>query len=274
MAHGKEMGGNGSIDPEGRSFGPGLLHNEGQFMKAQLFVTCLGENLLPDVLQKMVMLLERLGVECGFPEEQTCCGQPFFNTGFQSQGKEMALKWIDAFADTEGPIVAPSGSCVEFVKHRYPLMFDAGTRERERAAAVAARVMEISQFLVNVLKVTDVGAVFPHRVACHYPCHLTRGLGVRGEPEALLRAVKGLQWVPLNEADTCCGFGGIFSVVYPEVSKKMMEAKLRNVEACGAEAVVVSEPGCLINIRGGLKKINSKVKAMHLIEVLAEGGKA
>lgn len=241
-------------------------------MKAQLFVTCLGENLLPDVLQKMVLLMERLGVQCGFPEDQTCCGQPFFNSGFQSQGKEMARKWIDAFADTEGCIVAPSGSCVEFVKHRYPLMFDAGTGEHERAVRVASRVMEFSQFLVNVLKVTDVGAVFPHLVTCHYPCHLTRDLGVREEPERLLRAVKGLQWVPLNEADTCCGFGGIFSVVYPEVSKAMMEAKLRNVEAGGAEVVVVSEPGCLINIRGGLKKMNSKVKAMHLIEVLAEGG--
>jgi len=241
-------------------------------MKAQLFITCLGENLLPDVLQKMVLLLERLGVQCGFPEGQTCCGQPFFNSGFHGEGREMARKWIDVFADTEGFIVAPSGSCVEFVKHRYPRMFDEGTREHERAFQVASRVMEFSQFLVNVLKVTDVGAVFPRRVACHYPCHLTRGLGVREEPDQLLRAVKGLQWIPLNEADTCCGFGGIFSVIYPEVSKAMMEAKLRNVEACGAEVIVVSEPGCLINIRGGLKKMNSQVKAMHLIEVLAARG--
>ena len=241
-------------------------------MKAQLFITCLGENLLPDVLQKMVLLLERLGVQCGFPEGQTCCGQPFFNSGFQRDGREMARKWIDVFADTEGFIVAPSGSCVEFVKHRYPQMFDEGTREHERAVQVASRVMEFSQFLANVLKVTDVGAVFPRRVACHYPCHLTRGLGVREEPEKLLRSVKGLQWIPLNEADTCCGFGGIFSVIYPEVSKAMMEAKLRNVEACGAEVIVVSEPGCLINIRGGLKKMNSQVKAMHLIEVLAARG--
>ncbi len=241
-------------------------------MKAQLFVTCLGEHLLPDVLRKMVLLLERLGVHCGFPEKQTCCGQPFFNSGFQREGKAMARKWIDVFADTEGCIVAPSGSCVEFVKHRYPRMFDEGTEEHDRAVRVASRVLEFSQFLVHVLKVTNVGAVFPRRVACHDPCHLTRGLGVRREPEQLLRAVRGLQWVPLNEADTCCGFGGIFSVVYPEVSKAMLEAKLRNVEASGAEVVVVSEPGCLVNIRGGLQKRRSPVKAMHLIEVLAEGG--
>jgi L-lactate dehydrogenase complex protein LldE len=242
--------------------------------KVQLFVTCMGENLLPDVLKKMVLLLERLGVPCGFPENQTCCGQPFFNSGFQAEGRRMALGWMKAFADTEGHIVAPSGSCVEFVKHRYPAMFPEGSVERERAVRLAGRVLEFSQYLVNVLKVTDVGAAFPHRVACHYPCHLTRGLGVRSEPLELLRAVRGLELVPLDESDTCCGFGGIFSVVYPEVSRAMVETKVQRVIASGAEAVVVSEPGCLVNIRGGLQKMNSPVRAMHLIEILAEGGAA
>ena len=237
----------------------------------QLFITCMGENLLPDVLKKMVRLLERLGLRCEFPESQTCCGQPFFNSGFQAEGREMALRWMNAFADTEGYIVAPSGSCVEFVKHRYPKMFPEGSAEHERAVRIAARVMEFSQFLVNILKVTDVGATFPHRVTCHYPCHLTRGLGVRNEPLELLRAVRGLELIPLNEAEICCGFGGIFSVVYPEVSKAMMESKVKNILDSGAEVVVVSEPGCLVNIRGGLAKIHSSVRAMHLIEVLAEG---
>jgi len=242
--------------------------------KVQLFVTCMGENLLPDVLEKMVLLLERLGVPCGFPENQTCCGQPFFNSGFQAEGRRMALGWMNAFADTEGYIVAPSGSCVEFVKHRYPRMFPEGSAEHERAVRLAGRVLEFSQYLVNVLKVTDVGAAFPHRVACHYPCHLTRGLGVRSEPLELLKAVRGLELVPFDESETCCGFGGIFSVVYPEVSKAMMEAKVRHVVESGVEAVVVSEPGCLVNIRGGLQKVNAKARAMHLIEILAEGGAA
>ena len=240
----------------------------------QLFVTCMGENLLPDVLKKMVLLLERLGVRCELPEAQTCCGQPFFNSGFQAEGRKMALKWMDAFADTEGYIVAPSGSCIEFVKHRYPRMFPEGSAEHERAVRIAARVLEISQFLVNVLKVTDVGASFPHRVVCHSPCHLTRGLGVRSEPLALLRAVRGLDLIELNESETCCGFGGIFSVVYPEISKAMMEAKVKNIIASGAEVAVVSEPGCLVNIRGGLAKVHSTARAMHLIEILAEGGAA
>jgi L-lactate dehydrogenase complex protein LldE len=240
----------------------------------QLFITCMGENLLPDVLKKMVFLLERLGVRCEFPEAQTCCGQPFFNSGFQAGGREMALRWMKAFADTEGYIVAPSGSCVEFVKHRYPGMFPAGSAEHRQAIQLAQRVLEFSQFLVNVLKVTDVGASFPRRVACHYPCHLTRGLGVRNEPLELLRAVRGLELIELSESDTCCGFGGIFSVVYPEVSRAMMETKVKNIIASGAEVVVVSEPGCLVNIRGGLVKVGSRVRAMHLIEILAGEGEA
>ena len=240
----------------------------------QLFITCMGENLLPEVVEKMVLLLERLGVRCEFPDAQTCCGQPFFNSGFQTEGREMALRWMGAFADTDGYIVAPSGSCVEFVKHRYPGMFPAGSAEHERAVRLAARVYEFSQFLVHVLKVTDVGASFPHRVAAHYPCHLTRGLGVRTEPLELLRAVRGLELIELGDADTCCGFGGIFSVVYPEVSRAMMETKVKNIVASGAEAVVVSEPGCLVNIRGGLVKAGADVRAMHLIEILAGEGAA
>jgi len=242
--------------------------------KVQLFVTCMGENLLPDVVRKMVILLERLGVECGFPEGQTCCGQPFFNSGFQTEGREMALRWMRVFADTEGYIVAPSGSCVEFVKHRYPKMFPEGSAEHRQAVGIAARALEFSQFLVNVLKVTDVGASFPHRVVCHSPCHLTRGLGVRTEQQQLLRAVRGLDLIALDESETCCGFGGIFSVLYPEVSGAMLEAKVRNIIASGAEVAVVSEPGCLINIRGGLLKANSDVRAMHLIEILSPGGAA
>jgi L-lactate dehydrogenase complex protein LldE len=240
----------------------------------QLFTTCMGENLLPEVLEKMVLLLERLGVRCEFPEAQTCCGQPLFNSGFQAEGREVARGWMRAFADTEGYIVAPSGSCVEFVKHRYPAMFPEGSAEQKTAVQLAGRVLEFSQFLVHVLKVTDVGAAFPHRVAAHYPCHLTRGLGVRSEPLELLRAVRGLELIELNESDTCCGFGGIFSVVYPEVSRAMMETKVKNIIASGAEVTVVSEPGCLVNIRGGLVKAGSRVRAMHLIEILAGEGAA
>jgi L-lactate dehydrogenase complex protein LldE len=238
-------------------------------VRAQLFITCLGENFFSPVLKDMVRLLERLGVQCEMPEGQTCCGQPFYNSGFQSQTLAPARQWLKAFGKTDGYIVAPSGSCAEFVRHRYPELFPEGTREHAIAKETAARTYEFTEFLVNVLQVTDVGACFPHKVTYHASCHILRGLGLREEPKTLLQAVKGLELIPLPEEETCCGFGGIFSVVYPEVSKTMMEAKVRNVVATGAQVVVVAEPGCIMNVAGGLKKIGSPIRAMHLIEVLA-----
>ncbi len=239
---------------------------------AQLFITCLGEQFFSPVLKDMVTVLERLGVQCRFPERQTCCGQPFFNSGFRREARDLARKWIDVFAPTDGYIVAPSGSCVDMVRHHYPRLFSAGSAERDMAEAVAKRTFEFSQFLVHVLKVTDVGAHLPCKATYHPSCHLLRGLGVRQEPKQLLQAVKGLELVPLPEEETCCGFGGTFSVTYPEVSREMMEAKLRNIQLSGVEVVVVAEPGCLMNISGGLEKMSWPVRAMHLIEVLASTG--
>jgi L-lactate dehydrogenase complex protein LldE len=179
---------------------------------------------------------------------------------------------LKVFGRTPGYIVAPSGSCVEFVRHRYPELFPAGTPEHALAQDISRRTFEVTEFLTRVLKVTDVGACFPHRVTYHASCHLLRGLGLRDEPKQLLAAVRGLEYVPLAEEETCCGFGGIFSVVYPEVSRAMMLEKLRNIQASGAEYVVVGEPGCLMNIAGGLQRIGSPIKAVSLIEVLAARG--
>jgi L-lactate dehydrogenase complex protein LldE len=243
-------------------------------IKAQLFLTCLGENFFSEVLRDMVTVLERLGVQCELPEGQTCCGQPFYNGGFQSQSVSPARNWLRVFGRTDGYIVAPSGSCAEFVRHRYPEIFRAGTPEHAVALETAARTFEFSEFLTHVLKVTDVGARFPHKVTYHASCHLLRGLGLRDEPKQLLQQVRGLELIPLSEEESCCGFGGVFSVVYPEVSRTMMEAKVRHIEAAGAEVVVVGEPGCLMNIAGGLAKVGSRVKPMHLIQVLAAGGVA
>lgn len=235
---------------------------------AQLFITCLAEQFFPGVLCKMVRLLERLGVRVALPEAQTCCGQPFFNSGYWMQARELARHWLEVFARTDGFIVSPSGSCVDMVRHRYPHLFPPGTPEHRLAAETAARTFEFTQFLVNQLKVTDVGARFPRKVTYHASCHLLRGLGVRDEPKALLRKVQGLELVPLDGEETCCGFGGTFSVIYPEVSRAMMEAKVRSIEQSGAMAVVACDAGCLMNIAGGLRKANSPVKAVHLIEIL------
>ncbi len=241
-------------------------------VKVQLFITCLGENFFSPVLKDLVGLLERLGVQCEMPEGQTCCGQPFYNSGFQAQAAGPARQWLKVFGPTDGYIVAPSGSCAEFVRHRYPEMFPPGTPEHAVSREISERTFEFTEFLTRVLKVTDVGACFPHKVTYHASCHLLRGLGLRDEPKQLLAAVKGLEFVPLPEEETCCGFGGIFSVIYPEVSAAMLADKVRNIEASGASHVVVGEPGCLMNVAGGLQKIGSTVRAVHIIEVLAAHG--
>ena len=237
-------------------------------IRAQLFISCLAEQFFPGVLKKMVDLLERLGVEVAFPGGQTCCGQPFFNSGFQREARALARKWLEVFGRTDGLIVSPSGSCVDMVRHHYPHLFTHGTPEHRLAHETATRTYEFTQFLVNELKVTDLGARFPHKVTYHASCHLLRGLGAREEPKSLLRKVQGLELLPLDSEETCCGFGGSFSVIYPEVSQAMMEAKVRSIERCGAEAVVACDAGCLMNIAGGLRKAHSPVRAMHLIEVL------
>lgn len=241
--------------------------------KVQLFITCLGENFFSHVLKDMVDVLERLGLSVEMPEGQACCGQPLYNSGYQSQTIAPARNWLKVFAPTEGYIVAPSGSCAEFARHRYPQLFPAGTWEHAAALETAARTFEFTEFLTKVLGIGDaadaLGSTFPHKVTYHASCHILRGLGLREEPKQLLASVRGLQFVPLNQEETCCGFGGIFSVINPEVSRLMMTDKVHNIEASGAEAVVVSEPGCLMNVAGGLHKVGSRVRPMHIIEVLA-----
>ena len=242
--------------------------------KVQIFITCLAEQFYPQTLKQMVGLLERLGVLVEFPQGQTCCGQPFFNSGYQSEARKMALNWLRTFGTTSTPIVSPSGSCIDMVRHHYPALFAEGTPEYNLAKEAAARSFEFTEYLVHELNVIDVGARFPHKVAYHASCHLLRGLGLRQEAKQLLEAVQDLELVPLPEEETCCGFGGVFSVIYPEVSRAMMEAKVNNIISTQAEAVVACDAGCLMNISGGLKKAGSPIKAIHLIEVLAADGEA
>lgn len=242
--------------------------------RVQLFITCLSEQFFPQVLDKMVLILERLGLEVIFPEEQTCCGQPFFNSGFRNETRKMARSWLHTFSQHDDPIVSPSGSCVEMVRHHYPELFPDGSEEHRLAVELAERTFEFTEYLVHQRGVTDVGAHFPHKVAYHASCHLLRGLGIREEPKQLLQAVQGLELVPLEEAETCCGFGGVFSVVYPEVSRSMMENKVQNIIASGADVVAGCDAGCLMNIGGGLRKAGSEIKALHLIEILGSNGGA
>ena len=237
--------------------------------QAQLFITCLGDQFYTSTLQNMTRLLECLGVDLVFPLEQTCCGQPLFNNGFEDQTRAVTLNFMRAFAKSDAPIVGPSGSCVSMVKHHYPELFPAGTPEHSLATDIAARTFEFTEYIVNVLKITDLGAVYPHKVTYHASCHYLREMGLKTEAKTLLNAVKELEFVPLNEEETCCGFGGAFTVTYPEVSRAMMDNKVKRIIASGADTVVTCEPGCLMNIAGGLYKAGSNIHAMHIIDLLA-----
>lgn len=235
----------------------------------QLFITCLGDQFFSTTLKNMVKVLERVGVQPLFPAGQTCCGQPLYNNGFTERTRPIARHFLEVFGQHKAPIVAPSASCVAMVRHHYPELFPEGTYEHALAMEVAHRTFEFTEFLVRVLQVADIGASYPHRVTYHASCHELREMGLKAEAKVLLSHVRGLELVPLNEEEVCCGFGGAFSVTYPMVSQAMMENKVRNIIASGADTVVITEPGCLMNIAGGLHKAGSKVRAIHIIDILA-----
>jgi L-lactate dehydrogenase complex protein LldE len=235
-------------------------------LNVSLLVTCLGDVLFPGVGIATVKLLRRLGVAVGFPAAQTCCGQPHFNSGFHDEARLLAQHTIEAFARS-AVVVAPSGSCAAMVKLEYPHLFHDDPVWGPRARELAEKTYELSAFLIHALKVEDVGAAFAGRVTYHMACHL-RGLGLLTEPERLLRRVRGLELVPLERADECCGFGGSFSVRYPGISGAMVQDKAAFIEQTGADAVVATDAGCLMNIAGCLRRRGSRVRALHLAEVL------
>src|SRR5689334_3702841 len=229
-------------------------------------VTCLGDALFPHVGVATVRLLRRLGLAVDFPAAQTCCGQPHFNSGYHDEAGLLARHTIEAFAGSP-LVVAPSGSCAAMVKLEYLELFHDDPVWRPRAEDLARRTHELSDFLVNVLGREDVGASFPGRVTYHMACHL-RGLGLLTEPERLLLRVKGLEYVKLERADECCGFGGSFAVRYPGISGAMVQDKAIFIEKAGVSAVVATDAGCLMNIAGCLRRRGSAVRALHLAQVL------
>ena len=237
-------------------------------MKVSLFITCLVDQLFPQVGVSMVEVLKRLGVEINFPEAQTCCGQPAFNSGYRKEARDLAARFLNVFDDSQY-VVAPSGSCASMVKVFYADLFEDDAAVRERALALAARTHEFSEFLVNVLKVEDVGAQFRGRVALHQSCHLLRELNVRSEPLRLLRAVRGIELVELERAEACCGFGGLFAIKYAQISGGILKEKIDHIRQSGAEVIVASDMGCLMHISGGLSRQRIPVRTLHLAELLA-----
>jgi L-lactate dehydrogenase complex protein LldE len=244
-------------------------------MRIALFVTCLGDVLFPDVGRATVAVLERLGHEVTFPDRQTCCGQMHTNTGYAGDALALVRHHVEVFeqaldAGAEA-VVAPSGSCAGSVRHQHAMVARRAGDERlaARAEAVAARTFELSELLVDVLGVTDVGASFPHRVTYHPTCHSLRMLRVGERPLQLLRAVRGIDLVELGSADQCCGFGGTFAVKNADTSTAMLADKMSAVLATRAEVVTAGDASCLMHIGGGLGRLRAGVRTMHLAEVLA-----
>ncbi|HEU5240247.1 MAG TPA: (Fe-S)-binding protein [Pyrinomonadaceae bacterium] len=245
------------------------INNPQSAIKVGLFVTCIVDQMWSSIGASTVEVLRRAGCEIEFDERQTCCGQPAFNTGYRNEAMSVARRFIELFEESAADfIVSPSGSCTAMV-HHYEGLFSDDDSWRQRAKALAARTFELSSFLVRVLKREDVGARFRGRVTWHDACHGLRDLGVREEPRALIRNVRETELVELENADSCCGFGGTFSVKYPEISAAILDQKIETIETSGVDAVISGDASCLMQIGGRLSRIGSKVRVMHLAELLA-----
>jgi len=227
-------------------------------VRIALFVTCLGDTLFPEAAQATVRILQRLGHEVVFPEEQTCCGQMHLNSGYRDEAAALAKRFLDVFMDYD-VVVSPSSSCVGTVRELYP----------ELVGSTQPEVYELSELLVRRLKVTDVGARFPHRVTYHPTCHSLRVTRVGDAPIELLRKVRDLELVELERADECCGFGGTFSIKNAETSSAMLADKCAAITASGAEFCTALDGSCLLQIGGGLSRARSSVRPLHLAEILA-----
>jgi L-lactate dehydrogenase complex protein LldE len=234
-----------------------------------LFIPCTVDLVLPRIGESTVALVEHLGCRPVYHREQTCCGQMSFNSGFRTEAKRLARRFIEIFEHDE-VVVSPSGSCVNMVKNRYPILFEDEPEWRRRALALAPRVYELSQFIVDRMGVTDLGAAADERVAYHESCSTLNGLGVSEQPKALIRAVRGADLVELAEADVCCGFGGTFANSFAEISTAMVAQKARRFLESGADLLVMCDPGCLLNIQGYLSRHHPEHRAAHLAEFLAD----
>lgn len=236
-------------------------------MKVALFVPCYVDLINPEVGVSVVRVLRRLGVEVAYPEGQTCCGQPAFNSGFFDESRGIARHFMDVFEGWDH-VVCPSGSCTTMVSHYYPFIFDGSPDERARAGALAPKVREFSDFLVNVLGVTDLGARLEGKAVFHTGCHQRRELGVLREPVELLRGVGGLELLDWKNEELCCGFGGTFSVKMPDVSVAMADEKLKALDGSGADTLVSCDSSCLMHLKGRLERTGRRTRVLHLAQVL------
>ena len=245
--------------------------SETEKLKISLFVTCIVDQMFPQVGAAAARLLVRRGVQVVFNPEQTCCGQPAFNTGYLEEARDVARRTLDLLENELKScdyVVAPSGSCASMIKRFYAELFADDAEARSRAETVSERTFELSQFLTEVLQTEDVEASFQGRITYHDSCHLLRELGVSAGPRKLISAVDGAQFVEMERADACCGFGGTFSVKYPEISTAIAEEKIESILRSEADTVVACDSSCLMQIAGLLDRRGARVGCMHIAELL------
>ncbi|MFI6938551.1 (Fe-S)-binding protein [Streptomyces sp. NPDC050418] len=237
-------------------------------MRVALFATCVNDAVYPSTAIATVKLLERLGLDVDFPMGQTCCGQAQYNTGYRRETEPLVRRMARVFEGYDY-VVTPSGSCVAMVRDNYPRIADKNPDLAPASRSLVPRVLELTEFLVDVLKVTDVGAYYPHTVTYHPSCHGLRMLRLGERPRRLLEAVKGLELVELPGAEECCGFGGTFAVKNPDVSTAMGSDKIRNAASTGADVLCGADNSCLMHLGGMLRRQDSSLRALHIAEILA-----
>ena len=237
-------------------------------MQIDLFIPCFIDQLYPDTAWNTVKVLKKAGCQINYNPNQTCCGQPAFNSGYWDETRDLAKKFIKDFPSSH-PIVSPSASCTGFIKNNYHKVITNKDVDYTNVLRVQKNVIELSDFLVNHIKYIDFGAEFPHKVTYHDSCSALREYGIRNEPRTLLNKVKGLKLIEMNESETCCGFGGTFSAKFKGISSAMVQQKVENALATGAEYITGSESSCLMNIQAYIKKNNIPLKVLHFVDIIA-----
>jgi L-lactate dehydrogenase complex protein LldE len=237
--------------------------------EVQLFVTCIVDTLYPEIGEAVVEVLQKSGQKVEFPHGQTCCGQPAFNAGMRAEARKMAEHTIRVFEDSPGDIVIPSGSCAGMVKHGYQELFSDDPEWQNRAKNIADRTYEFSQYLVDVLRITNLDSKFEGKITYHPSCHLLRDVGIDKQPQLLINNIQGAENTALPNREECCGFGGLFSIEHPEISKEMLERKINDLLSSGAETLVACDAGCIAHISGGLHRRKIEREVFHIAQILA-----
>ena len=234
-----------------------------------LFIPCLIDAFYPEVGQAVLDIFKKLALATTYPLDQTCCGQPAFNSGFRKEARRAAKHFIRIF-ESAAAIVCPSGSCVHMVKNHYPELFKKNDPWHQRAVEVGRKTHELTAYLVDVLNIVNLDAHYERTVTYHDSCHLLRGLGISQQPRQLIRQVAGISFVEMENADVCCGFGGSFAVKYADISSAMVADKVRWIVESGANTVIGADMGCLMNIQGALARKKSPIKVMHIAQLLVQ----